>query len=181
MVVGISTFLCIAIVLPAAGIKFGPDLLGSREEPTATPVPATEPPPTEVPATETLTPAPPTATPAPAFEAQVNIIPSAAELLIGDPLTLTVTTANTGRVALSNLRYQLVGEPAPHLEWVSEKAKRHEQDVLPGETNVVTFTLRASQEGTASLQVYVLVDVHTDPPSTESLLSEIYTVSIASQ
>ena len=92
---------------------------------------------------------------------------------VGGDLSVTVVVTNTGGITLSNLSYRLVGERAPYLELVegTDEAKQ-EGKVPPGATGEVTFKLRAAQEGTATLQVYVMVHVHTDPPYTESLLSE---------
>ena len=110
--------------------------------------------------------------------AAVSIALSNTDLRVGETLTVTAIVTNTGSAPLGNLLYQLVGEQAP-LEEASEQ--RYEENVLPGETNVVTFALQANQEGTATLQVYVLMDVRTTSSFKESLLSEMRTVSITSQ
>jgi hypothetical protein len=186
--VTIAALLCIV----ATGLTvtvFGPELLGRGGEEETTPAPTpivtaspmAEPKPSP---TVTSTPGPPDPTPTaeaspiPTFDAQVVVAISAAELHVGDPLTVTVALTNTGQVTLSNPVYQLVGEPTPGLEWTSQEVIRYEGDVSPGATSAATFTLRASQEGRASLQAYVRMDVQTDPASAESLLSEMIALLI---
>jgi hypothetical protein len=182
------TVFCV-VAFAWAAVTFGPELIGqvSTGESTATPIPAAVASPTTAPEpAPTVTPTLklPTATPTAhvsailAFDAQVAIAVSATELPAGAPLTITVTLTNTGNVSLSNLFFQLVGEPTPSLEWVSQEAMRYEGNVYPGATSVVTFTLRASQEGSASFQAYARMDAQTDPPSTESLLSEMHVVLV---
>ncbi len=180
-VVGIGVFLCLAVLVVVA-IKFGPDLLGDGEEPTATPTSTATKAPTETPSPETPTELPPTETPTPAFDAQIGITLFTDTVRIGSPLTVTITITNTGGIPLSNLHYQLVGEWAPYLELTADEVVEHEGDIPPGTFDGATFVLRAAQEGEATLQAYVLMDVHTDPPSTESLLSEeIATITIITQ
>jgi hypothetical protein len=182
------TLLCV-VAIALIVIIFRPELIGrgGREENTATPTPiVTVSPPAEQEPFPTATPTPeppnPTltteASPVSTFDAQVAIAISAAELTIGDPLTVTVALTNTGGVTLSNLVYQLVGEPTPSLAWTSLEVMRHSRDVSPQAASVVTFTLQASQEGRASFQAYVRMDVHTDPADAESLLSEMLTVPV---
>ena len=178
---GIVVFLCI-VVLVVTGLKFGPDLLGGTEEPTATSTPTATKTPTETPPPETPTAPPPTETPTPAFDAQIGTILFTGTVRTGDLFTVTVTLTNTGDFTLSNLRYQLVGEWAPYLELAADEVVEHEGDVPPGTSDEAAFVLRAAQEGEATFQAYVLMDVRTDPPSAESLLSEgIVTVTIVAQ
>jgi hypothetical protein len=184
----IVALLCI-VVIGLTATLFGPELLGqgSEEENTPVPTPIVTASPTAEPGplpTATPTSGSPDSTPTteaspiPAFDAQVAVAISAARLHVGDPLTVTVALTNTGRVTLSNPVYQLVGEPTPGLEWTSQEVMRYEGDVSPGATSAVTFTLRASQEGRASFQAYVRVDVQTNPASAESLLSEMITLLV---
>jgi hypothetical protein len=184
----IVALLCI-VVIGLTATLFGPELLGqgSEEENTPVPTPIVTASPTAEPGplpTATPTSGSPDSTPTteaspiPAFDAQVAVAISAARLHVGDPLTVTVALTNTGRVTLSNPVYQLVGEPTPGLEWTSQEVMRYEGDVSPGATSAVTFTLRASQEGRASFQAYVRVDVQTNPASAKSLLSEMITLLV---
>ncbi|MFQ6100341.1 MAG: hypothetical protein ACE5OS_03795 [Anaerolineae bacterium] len=180
---GIIAFLCVAAIVVAA-VSIVPKYIRGGEESTALPRPSespTEAPPTTSPPTEAPSAESPAETPPPvAFDAQVAITPSATELRVGELLTVTVTITNTGQVAFGNLRYQLVGEWKPYLELAagSEETVRHEENVAPQETNVATFALRTTQGGKATLQAYVLMDARTDPPSTESRLSETLVVLV---
>jgi hypothetical protein len=187
--VGIVVALVCVVAIGLIVIVFGPELLGrgGEEETTPRPTPLVtasltaepRPLPTATPSPEPPNPTPTTeASPIPAFDAKVAIVISAAELHVGDPLTVTATLTNTGQVTLSNPVYQLVGEPTPGLEWTSQEAMRYEGDVSPGATSAVTFTLQGSQEGRASFQAYVRMDVQTAPASAESLLSEMLTVLV---
>jgi hypothetical protein len=187
--VTIGALLCIVAVGLIVTV-FAPELLGrggeEKNAPTPTPIatasPTAEPEPSP---TATSTPEPPDPTPTtetspiPTFDAQVTIAISAADLHVGDPLTVTVALTNTGQVTLSNPVYQLVGELTPGLEWTSQEVMRHEGEISPRAASVVTFTLQASQEGHASFQAYVRMDVQTDPASSESLLSEMLTLLVA--
>jgi hypothetical protein len=188
--IGIVVALLCIVAIALTAVKFRPELIGrgGEEGSMASPTPAPTASPTVEPtpfptATPTPEPPPPPPTtepsPIPAFNATVTIATSAVELRVGDPLTVTVALTNTGSVTLSNLLYQLVGEPTPILEWISQDVVRYEGDISPEAASAVTFTLRASQEGNASFQAYVRMDAHTDPASAESLLSEILTVLIA--
>jgi hypothetical protein len=188
--VAVAIVLLSIVAIALIAIRFGPKLIGgvSEKASTTTPAPtlaasATAEPtslPTATPTSEPPTPMPTAEpSPVPAFDAQVTIATSAVELRVGDPLTVTVALTNTGSVALSNLLYQLVGEPTPGLEWTSQDVVHYEGDVSAGAAGVVSFTLKASQEGNAALQAYVRMDAHTNPASAESLLSEMLTVLIA--
>lgn len=169
-------FLCI-IALVLGGIKFGPDLLGGKEDPTAAPTPTVAPP-TAPPATEAATAPEPTATsaptaePVPAFDAQVSIAALTDTVHVGDSITVTITFTNSGGVPLSNLRYQLVGEWAPYLELATTEPLKHEVEVPPQASDTATIELRAIQVGEAALQGYVLADLHTAPLSQGSCLSD---------
>lgn len=183
-------FLCIAVVLVVV-LVVKPKIFGAEEEPTATPTMAASPT-AEATATTTPTPAPPTAAPPaepsptessaatptgeepalPAFDAQVNIFPSATELRVGDSLTVTITVANSGEVTFGNLRYQLVGEWQPYLRVTTSAVVEHESDVVPGQSDVATFVLEATQPGTARPQANVTVKTQEDPPALKPLLSE---------
>lgn len=189
---GAAVFICIVAVVIVA-VVFGPQLAGRGGAPTAPPPPTATPgvveaapPPTpvvettpaEVPATAVPTEAP--LPPVPGVK--IDLALSAGQLLVNDPLAVTVTVVNAGATTVSNLRYRLVGDWTPYLEIVEGAGEvRHERDLLPGETDTVTFMLLAAREGSAAIQAYVLMDVHTDPPGVGSLLSEIRTVSVTSQ
>jgi hypothetical protein len=181
----IAVFVCVAVLVVAA-IAFGPRLLGSKEESTATPTPlTTEPPTVEAPPTETLTPTSeatpaPTPTVIPTFDAQVTIAASATELQIGDPLTVTVTVINTGQVTFGNLRYQLLGGWEPVLGAPTGAAADHEVDVPPAGNDTATFVLEATQPGTVQIHANVTVDTREDSPTTRPVSSEyIVEVSVA--
>jgi hypothetical protein len=167
-----------------AAIAFGPQLLGSKEESTATPTPLTmESPTVEAPPTETPTPvseATPTPMPTavPTFDAQVTIAASATELQIGDPLTVTVTITNTGQVTFGNLRYQLLGGWEPFLGAPTGAAADREVDVPPAGDDTATFILEAIQPGTAQIHANVTVDTREESPSTRPVSSE-YVVEIS--
>ena len=207
-VAGVVAFLCIAAVV-VAGVWVGPELLGATAPTAATPIPATPPTvaaptemptaapsPTEAPATETpavappaetLTVAPPAETPTakvpptPTFDAQITISVIPETVRVGELLTLVATVNNVGEATLANLHYQLVGDFRSYFELVDGIGEiRHAGDFPPGATDQVSFVLRATQEGTAALQVYVLADV-TSTSSKANLLSEVHTVSITSQ
>jgi hypothetical protein len=197
---GVVILLCIA-TLVIAGIAFGPELLHGKKAPTApveptltesveeVPAPAQTPTaiPSEMP-TEAPTGAPampPTETSAeamgempsqPTLDAHISL-PSDT-LQVGGLLTITVTVTNTRGITLSNLRYELVGDLAPFELPPEKKAVENEVTVLPGEINEATFELRAAQEGLAALQVHITTGVHTDLPTREFGLSEMYTVSV---
>jgi len=173
-------FLCV-VALVVAGLKCGPELLSGEEEPTAAPTSTATEVPAETPTTPAPTAPPPTETPLPAFDAQVGITLLTGTLRIGAPLTVTVVLTNTGEIAVSNPRYRLVGEWAPYLELVADEMIEQERDVPPGASDEAVFVLQAAQEGEAALQAYVLMDVHTDPPSAESRLSRMVTVTITAQ
>jgi hypothetical protein len=207
-VAGVVAFLCIAAVV-VAGVWVGPELLGATAPTAATPIPATPPTvaaptemptaapsPTEAPATETpavappaetLTVAPPAETPTtevaptPTFDAQITISVIPETVRVGELLTLVATVNNVGEATLANLHYQLVGDFRSYFELVDGIGEiRHAGDFPPGATDQVSFVLRATQEGTAALQVYMLADV-TSTSSKANLLSEVHTVSITSQ
>ncbi len=149
----ISVFACIAVLVVAA-IAFGPQLLGGKE-PTATSIPEA----------------------ASTFDAQVDIAVSAVELHIGDPLTVTVTIANTGQVAFGNLRYQLLGEWEQFLAAPTGPSADREVDVPPGGSDTAIFFLEATQTGTAQIHANVTLDTREDPPATKPVSSE-YIVQI---
>jgi hypothetical protein len=179
----IAVFVCVAVLVVAA-IAFGPQLLGSKEESTATPTPlTTESPTVEAPPTETLTPtseATPTPTPTlvPTFDAQVTIAASTAALQIGDPLTITITITNTGQVTFGNLRYQLLGGWEPFLTAPTGAAADHEVDIPPAGSDTATFILEATQPGTAQIHANVTVDTREESPSTRPVSSE-YVVEVS--
>ncbi len=114
--------------------------------------------------------------PAAAFDARVAITASAAELRVGDPLTITITIDNTGQATFGDLRYQLVGEWEQFLASPTGLAAQHEVDVLPAESDTATFVLQATQAGTAQIHANVTVDTR-DPPTTRPVSSE-YVVEI---
>lgn len=177
----IAASLCVVALVVTAKV-FGPKLLGGEEEPTATAMPAASPT-VEAPLTQAPT-AEPTATStleaplAPAFDAQVVIVASAAELQVGDILTITVTITNTGQVTFGNLRYQLLGEWEPFLGAPTGAVLGHEVDVPPGGSNTATFILEATQIGTAQLYADVTVDTREDTPSTKPISPE-YIVEVS--
>jgi len=70
-----------------------------------------------------------------------------------------VTVTNTGGIAVSNLRYELVGEWAPYLELTTPKAVKHEGEVAPKSSQAKILELQAKQAGEAALQGHVLMDV----------------------
>ena len=114
----------------------------------------------------------PAAGPSPGFDAQVRVSASAAELPIGDLVTITVTVTNTGRVAFGSMRYQLLGEWEPYLGMTTGAVVEHELDVAPGHGDTATFALEAAQAGVATLQANVTVKTREEPPSIKPLLSE---------
>jgi len=203
---GVLVFICIVAVVVVA-VVFGPQLIGRGGEPAApppptetpgvveaapTPTPIVETTPTETLATEAPTATPQTETPVteaptevplpPASGVEIGIAVSADQLQVNDPLAVTVTVVNGGEATVSNLRYRLVGDWTPYLEVVEGAGEvRNAKVLLPGEADTATFVLRAALEGRATIQAYVLMDVHTDPPAVGSLLSEIRTVSVTSQ
>ena len=179
---GIIAFLCIVALIAAAW--FALKHLGGEETPIPTIAPTTEAPTTAPPLptdTSSPPPPPPTTSPQPvstelppAFDAQVSIAASAPELRVGEILTVTITVINTGDVPFGHLRYQLVGEWKQHLEpaMETEETMIHEGPVLPDESAMATFVLRAIREGEIRLEAYVMMDAHTAPPSGESRLSD---------
>jgi hypothetical protein len=176
--VAVFVISCVAILVVAT-IKFGPGLLSSQAEPTATLTPTASPTAEPTP-TETVTPAPPPPTPEapPTFNAQVAIVASATELQIGAPLTVTVTITNTGQIAFGNLRYQLLGEWEPFLGISTEAAADHPVDVPPTRSNTAIFILTAMQPGTAQIHANVTVDTREDSPTTKPVSSE-YVVEVS--
>jgi len=178
--------LCI-IALVVVGLKFGPDLLGGKEDPTAAPTPTVAPPTANL-ATEAATASEPTATPAPTSEpapalgAQVSIAVPTDTVRVGESLTVAITLTNTGGVPLSHLRYQLVGEWAPYLELATSEPLKHEGEVPPQASDTATIELRAIQAGEAAFQGYVLANLHTAPLSQKGHLSdEVMVVSVVGE
>ena len=181
---GIVAFLCIVAIIAAAW--FALKHLGGEETPIPTTAPTVEstakpsptvPPPT---ATPTLLPPPPPLSPEPttevsstlSFDAQVGIAASAPELRVGEVLTVTVTITNTGNVPFDHLRYQLVGEWEQFFTVIAEPATEHEIEVLNGESQTVTFELKAIQTGVIQFHADVTVDTQEEPPVTKPISSE---------
>ena len=179
----IAVFLCIAALVVGI-VVLRPKLFGAEEEPTPTSVPTqtstieptpTAAPPTQPPATETPTVAP-TAEPAPGeapvFGAQLTISSSATDLQVGQLVTITAETVNTGDVTFGNLRFQLLGNWEPHLSMITDEVVEHESDVIPGQSDASTFVLQATQPGTAVIRANVTVKTREDPPIVKPVPSD---------
>jgi hypothetical protein len=171
---GAAAFLII-LGLIVIGFQVLPGLFGGEEDPTVTPTPAAAiaTPTTTVPTTTMPTP---NTTPQPTFSVQVSLDVPTDTVRVGESLTVTVTVTNTGGIAASNLRYELVGEWAPYLELTTPKAVKHEGEVAPQASQAKIFELQAKQAGEATLQGHLLMDVEG---VTESRSSDIVKVTIS--
>jgi hypothetical protein len=150
-------FVCIAALVTIA-VVFGPRIIGADERPAAMGALAL------VPTTEVAS--------IPAFGAQAGIAASAAELQVGEPVTVTITVTNTGQVTCGSLRYQLMGEWESYLRVKTDAVVEHELDVVPGQSDAATFLLEGVQAGTANLRANVTVKTREEPPSVEPVSSE---------
>jgi hypothetical protein len=182
-VIGIAAFLCLVAGVIAAVILVPKYLPGGGETPTPTPTlgpptvaPSETPFPmdTSVPPTATSAPQPTTteAAPIPPFEAQITIVPSATELQVGETLTVTVTTTNSGQVTFGQPRYQLFGTWESYLALRTNAVIERPSDLSPDQSETVVFVLKAIQPGSVTLQANVTVKTRQEPPSPESISSE---------
>ena len=193
---GIVAFICI-VAVAVAGIVFVPRLIapsGGQDARGPSPTPAEAPsqtptaeaPPTQIspPTTPTLPspiePAPPEspvgtptleASPEPGFQAQVGVVASRSELRVGEQVTVTVTVTNTGQTPFGSLRYQLLGEWEPVASPITDAVVEHELDVEPGQSDVATFVLQATQAGTARIQANVTAKTREDEAAVKSVTS----------
>ena len=163
---GIVLLALVALAVVALG---GADLLPG-EDGAATAPPATAPA-GAVSATTSPTETLPAGDGAPTYEARVGLSPRSASLPVGAPLTVTITLTNTGPVALSNPRYQLVGDWRAYLGLMTDQVVRREGELPPQASDTAVFQLQALQVGTAALQGYTMVDVPADPENRPSFLS----------
>lgn len=173
-VAGIIAFLCVVGLIVTA-IAFRSKLFGG--EPTATLMatasPTVETVPTAPPTAAATTAPPPTEeAPPPAASAQVAIAASAAELRVGEILTVSVTITNTGQAPFNTHQYQLVGEWEPFLRLLTEQVMVHEVNVPSGESNTVTFEMEATQAGIAHFHADVTVEMQGEPPILKPISSE---------
>jgi hypothetical protein len=179
--IGIAAGLFCILALVVSAVMFGPRLLGSQSTATPSPSPTVEAPLPNTPTPEspppTWTPIPTTA-PLPSFGAQVAITASAAEIRVGDALTVTVTISNTGQIPFGSLRYQLLGQWGSSLGAPTGAAIGNEVDVPPGGSDTVIFVLEAIQPGTAQIHANVTVDTREDPPTTKPV-SSAYVVEVS--
>ena len=141
-----------------------------RPSPTPTAAPTATPTP-EMTGTPSPSPAP-----EPAL-AQVEVVPSASELKVGEPLTLTVTVINTGDRPWTQTEYRLLGGWEPMLEPAGSPEPSSEE-LLPGASRPVTFTLTARQEGAATLKVLLLLRTGGDRPEWEAVISKEVSVRV---
>ena len=164
-----------AIILVAVIAILGIRLLGDRSDPTATPtstaMPTATPSPIDTPAPQPSATLPPETSPDPSFQAHVTLTTSAAEVEIGDLLTVTVVISNTGPVTFGNLHYQLLGwEPA--FGAPTGASAGHEVDLSPGQDDATTFLLEAVQSGAVQLYATVTATTREDPPAVKPVASE---------
>ncbi|MFN3762679.1 MAG: hypothetical protein ACK4WK_05680, partial [Anaerolineae bacterium] len=93
-----------------------------------------------------------------------------------EPLTLTVTVTNTGDRPWARTEYRLLGGWEPMLELTGSPEPSSE--VAPGASLPVTFTFTARQEGSAVLEVLLLIQTGGDLPEWEAVISEEVSVRV---
>jgi len=152
--------LCIGFVVVAV-FFLGPQLglpVPRGKGPTATP-PVTTTPTEETKKEET----PSTAViPTPdisSFAAQVTLSTPTLVISTGQKLTITVTVANTGGVAIEELRCQLVGEWENRLGMVTEPVVVKNERLGPGQSTEATFELEAREPGEVSIRASVTMKI----------------------
>lgn len=192
-----AMFLCI-VALIVVGIVFRNEITTALNitsptaPPTETPTaetPTDTPPPTWTPTpSPTVTPAPPTGTPEGAASpttpesvlgVTLSVTPSAGEVTVDNPITITVTVTNTGSLPFRIVNYQLVGQLAPFLEPPGSRIIEHPGVEIPsGATDSATFVLTARSSGTVSPRVVVMIEVQADPPFPEFKESQPITITV---
>ncbi|MBN2393984.1 MAG: zinc-ribbon domain-containing protein [Anaerolineae bacterium] len=177
------------LVVPKVVIPLFSPTATPTEAPTATPIPTDTPSPTETPTaiptatatvelTPTQTPEPPT--PAP-FDTSVSLTIEPQTPKVGDKdVLLKVTITNQGSVAVTVLRFELLGQWEPILQlntpqFVEEDPGRR---IEPQSSTEVLFLFDAEQAGTAKFKVDVKMQIATEPPLTDVTHSDTLEVSV---
>lgn len=140
------------------------------------PTPTAEPTPAATPAPETTgtpSPAPETAAPV-----QIEVLPSASELKVGEPLTLTVTITNTGDPPWTHTECHLLGGWEPMLEG-TRSLEPSAEELPAGESRSMVFALTARQEGTATLRVLLIWKTGGDRPKWDAALSDEVKINVS--
>jgi hypothetical protein len=98
----------------------------------------------------------------------------------GEPLSLTFTLSNTGEVGMNMAEYRLLGN-WEHYFTLPESPPQTSDSIQPQGNHALTFTFQPTQpaqEGQAEITLLVIFSVNSDPPSTESIESNLVQVTI---
>lgn len=173
IVLPIVLVLCIATM---AGLGYLAYRQGKLPFLQPSPTPTAEPTPAATPAPETTETPPPT--PETTAPVQIEILPSASELKVGEPLTLTVTITNTGDQPWTQTEYHLLGGWEPMLEG-TRSLEPSSEELPTGQSRSVVFALTARQEGTATIRVLLIWKTGGDRPKWDSALSDEVKINVS--
>jgi len=154
---------------------------GAKEEPAPTPtvveMPTETPQPT---VSETATAGPPVARPRSSSNDQMALLASANPVQVGDVLTLQVTLTNTWEVPCTDVHIFLDKPDVSVLELSSPSVVVSQDEIVPGASHTVTYTLNAVGEGVAALEasVTVVLDAESSELRAEGLRSPALEISV---